>query len=187
MLGGCARDPGGSASGTPPCCFTFFREDCVEPCCGNLSLPEGSETTPVVLCSTPSSLPEFTHTSLVAPPPGPCEATAGPVTDTVAQSPKGSETTPVVPCSNPSSLPEFTQTYVVAPPPGPCVVTAGPGTDPVALSLSHTSGRFLCGPFVAWGLCGKQCGIDDSRRRCASPATSRMWGTAWLAPSTLFP
>jgi len=70
-----------------PLILTLFPEDCVEPGCGNLSLPEGSETTPVVLCSTPSSLPEFTHTSLVAPPPRPCEVTAGPGTDPVALSP----------------------------------------------------------------------------------------------------
>jgi len=31
MLGGCARDPGGSASGTPPYFFTLFPEDCVQP------------------------------------------------------------------------------------------------------------------------------------------------------------
>jgi len=30
MLGGCARDPGGSASGTPPYFFTLFSDDCVQ-------------------------------------------------------------------------------------------------------------------------------------------------------------
>jgi len=64
-----------------------LSEDCVEPGCGGVALPEGSETTPVVLCSNPSSLPEFTQTSPVAPSPTPCVVTVGPGTYPVSQSP----------------------------------------------------------------------------------------------------
>jgi len=44
-----------------------------------------------------------------------------------------------------------------------------------------------CGPFPAWGLFGEPRGIDYSRREWASPPTLWGWGTARLAPSTLFP
>jgi len=123
-------------SGRPVDCDTLL-EDCVEPGCGGVALPEGSETTPVVLCSNPSSLPEFTQTSPVAPPPGPCVVPAGPGTDRVAQ-------LPPLECS--------------------CVVHSLPGVY-LANSVALTTA-------AEWW---------------ASPPTPRGWGTAWLAPSTLFP
>jgi len=74
LMGGCARDPGGSASGTPPYFFTLFPEDCVQPTGVDPSLPEVPQTTPVALSPNSSpleysdpSLPEVLHTNPCCP------------------------------------------------------------------------------------------------------------------------
>jgi len=122
MLGGCARDPGGSASGTPPYFFTLFPEDCVQPTVVDPSLPEGLHTTPVALFPdslsleySDPSLPEVLHTTPVAPSPDPCMVSAGPGTNPVVD----------------PSLSEVPQTTPVASSLDPCVVSAVPGTNPV--------------------------------------------------------